>query len=139
MIVILRKVSVELSMKVQTVYQVSDIGNLDLPIDGINVSLQGKLYYRIVNRKEKNNNAVNCYITDSSEYDALKLCLSDNVGETVVNEDETFGMMVGGEFAYCGLNAQINCVVRRTERGFVSGAVKYLKLEKDDKTQEFSF
>lgn len=126
-------------MKVQAVNTMSDIRNLDLPIDDINVSLQGKFYYRIANQEEKNDNSVNCYITDSSENDALELGLSDDVGQAIINEDETFGMMVGGEFAYCGLNAQINCVVRKTEQGFICGPVKYLKLEKDDKTQEFSF
>lgn len=120
-------------------YKVSEIQYLDLPVDGVSGSLKGKFYYRIAEGGENRDDFVDCYITDSSDSDSPRLYLSNEVGKAVIDKDETFGMMVGGEFAYYGLDAEINCIIRKTMKGFVCENVEYLRLEKDGESQEFSF
>ena len=120
-------------------YKVSEIVDLDLPADGIASSLKGKFYYCITQDRKNKFDFFNCYITDASDTESPRVYLPNDVGETVIDKDETFGMMVGGEFAYYGLNAEIYCVIKKTARGLIGESVKSLKLEKDGENQEFNF
>lgn len=120
-------------------YKVSEVESLDIPVAGLSVSLKGKFYYRIAENGKEKSDFVNCYIADSSDSDSPRLYLSNGVGEAVIDEDEIFGMMVGGEYAYFGLDAEITGLVKKTIEGLICESVKLLKLEKDGESQEFSF
>ncbi|WP_428036072.1 hypothetical protein [Amphritea sp.] len=120
-------------------YKVSELQNIDLPNDGLECSVKGKFYYRISDHGESGNNYVNCYVDDLSDNSSSKLFLSDEVGETVIDGDETFGMMVGGEFAYYDIDVELECVIKKTPQGLICATVEKLKLEKDGDSQVFSF
>ena len=118
---------------------ISDNQTSDLPVDGVMTSLKGKFFYRLPEDGCVKDVYANCYITEAFDIDSDRLYLSDEIGEAVIGEDETFGMMVGGEFAYWGVNAEVKCRIRKTTKGLVCENVEYLKLEKDGESQEFRF
>ncbi len=120
-------------------YKVLEIQHLDIPSDGMNCLVKGKFYYRIIGDKNEKCNYVNCFIADTFDNDSPKLFLSDEVGETVVDKDESFGMMVGGEFAYYGMDIEVDGLIKKSLQGLVFETVKVLKLEKDGNCQEFIF
>ena len=120
-------------------YKVSELENIELPDEGVECSVKGKFYYRISSNKENGSTYFNCYVTDSSDESSPKLFLADEVGEAIIDWDETFGMMVGGEYAYYDIGAELKCIVKKTSQGFVCKTVDTLKLEKDGDSQVFSF
>jgi hypothetical protein len=120
-------------------YNVSELKNIELPDEGAECSVKGRLYYRISNNEENGSNYINCYVTDSSNANLPKLFLADEIGEAIIDRDETFGMLVGGEYAYYDIDVELKCVVKKTAQGLICKTVETLKLEKDGDSQVFAF
>lgn len=120
-------------------YKVSELQNIELPDGGAECSVKGRFYYRISGSEGNGSNYINCYVADSSDSNSPKLFLADEIGEAIIDGDETFGMMVGGEYAYYDIDAELECIVKKTPQGLICGAVGTLKLEKDGDSQVFTF
>jgi hypothetical protein len=120
------------------VNKIAEITCLELPIDGMNCSVKGRFYYRI-SENGRNRDFFNCYLAESDNKDSPKIFLSDGIGDAVIDADETFGMMVGGEFAYYGVDAEIDGLVKCIPEGMAFEMVKSIRLEKDGESQEFNF
>lgn len=120
-------------------YNVSELQNIDIPDDGVRCAVKGKFYYRISDNGESGSDYVNCYMNDPLDSSSSKLFLSDKVGEAIIDGDETFGMMVGGEFAYYDFDVELECVIKKASQGLICAKVEKLKLEKDGDSQVFSF
>lgn len=120
-------------------YKVSELQNIKFPKEGATCSVKGKFYYRISGDEERTPDYVNCYVADSSDINSPKLFISDKFGEAIINGDETFGMIVGGEFAYYGIDVELECLIKRASQGIICEDVKALKLEKDGDSQSFFF
>lgn len=100
----------------------------------LEVCVRSTFYYRISGGELGYGN---CYLADSSSEGEDRLVLSDSVGEFVIEEDETFGMMVGGEYAYFGLEVELRGFYRSSEGGPEIDPVTSLSLRSGDLVQEF--
>lgn len=120
-------------------YKISEIENLEISNKGLDCTVSGKFFYRIASEGEGQNDFVDCYIADSSNDRAPKLFLANRYGESVIDMDETFGMMVGGEFAYFDINIVLSCVVKRFDEKLVCESLKSFTLERNGESQEFNF
>jgi hypothetical protein len=121
-------------------YKISEVENIELPNGGMECSIKGKFFYRIsASSGEDKNNLTNCYITDSSSNEVSKLFLSNKYGESIIDMDETFGMMVGGEFAYYDIDAELKCMVEKVDGKLVCKELSELSLERNGERQQFSF
>lgn len=118
--------------------KIAEIKKIKLPIKGRLCSVIGKFYYRISD-SENTRNYSRCYLADSDDSDSIRIFLSDDIGEAVIDADETFGMMVGGEFAYYGLEAVLEGTLISSPQGLIFEKVLGLKLQKGGETQEFVF
>ena len=117
-------------------FTISEIEHKEIPSEGMSCSVKGKFYYRI---SETNvDGSARCYLSESDNSE-LKLVISDQICEQVIDDDETFGMMVGGEYAYFGLHAEVGGLVKRSANGIVLEQVSVMILSKDGEYQEFSF
>jgi hypothetical protein len=120
-------------------YKVSELQNIELPDEGIECSVKGGFYYRISGNEKNSSDYVNCYVADSSDSNSPKLFLADEIGEAIIDGDETFGMMVGGEYAYYDVDVKLDCIVKKTRQGLICETVETLRLEKDGGSQVFTF
>lgn len=118
--------------------KVFEIICMELPIDGMSCRVKGKFYYRI-SKSDASRDFANCYLAESDDINSPKVLLSDGIGEAVIDEDETFGIMVGGEFAYFGIEAEVEGLIKETPEGPIFEIVKSMKLNKDGESQEFKF
>jgi hypothetical protein len=117
--------------------KVSEIINMEIPVNGKKCCVKGKFYYRLSRVDDRN--FVNCYLAESNDDNSPKIFLSDDIGEAVIDADETFGMMVGGEFAYYGIEAEVDGLLKIIAEGAAFENVMNMKLRKDNEFQDFKF
>ena len=120
-------------------YTVSEIKDLEIPDKGLNCLVKGFFYYRISSTEQGDQISPICYLAESESVDSLFIELSKEIGETVISDDETFGMMVGGEFAYFGLSGIVDGIIKSQNGVLTFTRVESLKLEKDGESQKFYF
>jgi len=118
--------------------KISEFLNEEFSSAGASCSVFGRFYYRI-SEGEISNGTSNCYLAESDEEGSPKLFFLNDVGESVIDNDETFGMMVGGEFAYFGIYAEVTGLIKRSPDALTFEVVDELKLEKDGDIQVFKF
>lgn len=111
-------------------YNIIDLLKMNLPDEGVDCVVKGKFYYRIEGDDHS------CYLSDSDDM-AAQIYLSNDLGELVINEDETFGMLVGGEFAYYGVEAEVTGVLKESSNNRYLDAVKCINLKSDLGEQKF--
>ena len=79
-----------------------------------------------------------CFLSASDlESDLNYILLPKYVGENVVRMDNTFGMLVGGKYAYYGLRSITIGLIRRQEDQVSFSNVSNLFLERGSLRQEF--
>lgn len=120
-------------------YAVSEIKEFKIPDEGLNCSVKGLFYYRISTIEQGDQVSPKCYLAESKSDDSLFIEFSDEIGETVISDDETFGIMVGGKFAYFSLSGIVDGIVKSKNGILTFTRVDSLKLEKDGESQKFSF
>jgi hypothetical protein len=81
--------------------------------------LVGKFCCRISDNGENRSNSVDCYVSDSSDSNSSILFLSDEFGEAIINGDEIFGMIGGGEFACYDMDVEVECVINVASQGLI--------------------
>lgn len=118
-------------------YTVSQVSEIVIPEGGLRCTVRGLFFYRIAHLDTESTTPP-CYIADSSDSGPI-IGLPQAIGETVIDDDETFGMLVGGEFAYFGVNAHLSGLVVSQGSGVKEFAeVNNLILEMDGRSQEFA-
>lgn len=114
-------------------YEVAYVGRLSIPEGGLACSLGGFFFYRL-----SNGDSPRCYLGDTAERPGILVQLRDEIGELVLSEDETFGMLVGGEFAYSGLKCTAEGHLHRDgSRALSLTSIVKITLEKDGLFQTF--
>ena len=114
-------------------YSVSEIDDVVIAADGLPCMVQGKFFYRIAG-----SHIALCYLAERKD-SPVKIELPIAVGELVVAEDESFGMMVGGEFAYYDLECLVEGVLHRENTGGLGfRPVKSIALFRNETSQVFN-
>ena len=98
--------------------------------------IKGYFFY-IISEQAEDNGSGKCYICSDKDNLNEKIYIPEQVGEKVINDDETFGMLVGGEYAYYGLEAEIkgNIIESHNIIKFVS--VDEITLSRGNEKQSF--
>jgi len=119
-------------------YNIFDLNKVDIPKEGISCTVKGYFSYQL---SDANSNSLqpHCYISEAPEDSSSFIAMSDNIGETIISDDETFGMLVGGSYAYYGIHALVEGVIERNGDNLIFSKVKSLTLEKNDLSQRFIF
>lgn len=115
------------------IYDVADLERIDIPVSGATCRIEGFFFYRIAD-----GSFPKCYLGNAPENPSLCVSLHEDIGEAVLSGDETFGMLVGGEFAYFGLACAAEGVLHRdAECRFSLSMVSRMTLTKDGVSQDF--
>lgn len=114
------------------IYDISSLKKINVPVSGVPCVIKGFFFYRMTDGKFPK-----CYLGDAPENPSAYITLEDRVGNIVLSDDETFGMLVGGEFAYFGLACIAEGVLFCNDYGFFLSMVSRIKITKDGIYQDF--
>ena len=103
--------------------------------DGATCELEGQFFYRLSSDGLEQSS---CYLAPSHDSN-FKILLPLSLGEHVVEADTTFGMLVGGEYAYFDVSAKVTGTIRATTDGASVDEITDFQLQKDGALQTFDF
>jgi len=113
--------------------KVSDLASLSVPASGLQCRLQGYLFYRIVPEE-----APVCYLAEDQEVPRLLVTIPERYADFLLREDSTFGMLVGGDYAYFGMECVVEGLVCSTSaEKFRLSRVSSIRLIQDDIFRDF--
>ena len=116
---------------------VSEINKMEIPHEGIGCEVKGYFFYYLADDSMCPKSSP-CFLSASDlESDLNYILLPKYVGENVIKMDDTFGMLVGGKYAYYGLRSIVIGVIRRQEDQVLFSNVSSLLLERGSLRQEF--
>lgn len=114
------------------IFDISSLEKMSIPTEGMSCRVKGRFFFQIAGSEGRR-----CYLSENAN-SSLTIQLNEDVGEFVVGNDETFGMLVGGEFAYFDLDCVADGVLCRSENGQLSlRPVDCISLRKDELCQSF--
>jgi len=118
---------------------VTELIEMDIPNGGITCSVKGYFFYRIAEDIHDETILPKCFLSNTEEESTMYVTIPNEIGESVISEDETFGMMVGGSYAYYGLSAEVTGIIEKSANELIFRKIDKLHLTKNNLTQDFVF
>jgi len=110
---------------------IAEIREMDIPNDGLSCEIKGYFFYYIA-RDELCPQLSPCFLCPTDSENGLDCVqLPSEIGELIVKADETFGMLVGGKYAYYGLSSVVSGLLYRRNESLVFLMVKNVSLESE--------
>jgi hypothetical protein len=92
---------------------ISEILKTEIPDEGLTCEVAGSFFYYLATDGMCPQPS-RCFLSSSdSDSDVHIIALPPEVGKEAIRMDETFGMMVGGKYAYFAMPAVVSGTIRR--------------------------
>lgn len=116
---------------------IAEIKEMDIPSGGLICSVKGNFFYYLAEDGLSPQSSP-CFLSPSgSENDMDCALLPPEVGEHIMKMDETFGIMVGGKYAYYGLTAIVSGVACRQNGKIIFPKISNIALQSGALKQDF--